>query len=103
MNKNDYIVLLEETESAIRHSVMKLRTLEERRKMLHKLRDHVLFMSEVQALPQLVRESYHETVFTVFRYFHVNRQLGRKAHRFDAPVLDKLLDVISNFMYHDGV
>ena len=103
MNKNDYIVLLEETESAIRHSVMKLKTLEERRKMLHKLRDHVLFMSEVQALPQLVRESYHETVFTVFRYFHVNRQLGRKAHRFDAPVLDKLLDVISNFMYNDGV
>ena len=103
MKKNDHIVLLEETEGAIRNSVMKLKTREERQKMLHKLRDHVLFMSEVQALPQLVRESYHETVFTVFRYFHVNQQLGREAHRFDAPVLDKLLDVISNFMYHDGV
>ena len=103
MKKTNDIVLLEETGEAIRSEVMKLQALEERRKMLHKLRDYVMFLSEVQALPQLVRESYHETVFTVFRYLHVNRQLGREAHRFDAPVLDKLLDVISNFMYHDGV
>ena len=103
MEKERDIALVEETEGAIRNSVMKLKTLEERRKMLHKLRDCVLFMSEVQALPQLVRESYHETVFTVFRYFHVNQQLGREAHRFDAPVLDKLLDMISKILYDDGV
>ena len=103
MKKNDNIVLLEETEGAIRHNVMKLETLEERRKMLHKLRDHVLLMSEVQALPQLARESYYQTVFVVFKYLRANRQLGREAHRFDWWVLDELLDMISNFLYHDGV
>lgn len=103
MKKTNDIVLLEETGEAIRSEVMKLQALEERRKMLHKLRDYVMFLNEVQALPQLVRERYYRTVFAVFKYLRANRQLGREAHRFDGRVLDGLLDVISNFMYHDGV
>ena len=103
MEKERDISLVEETESAIRQGVMKLKTREERQKMLHRLRECVLFMSEVQALPQLVRERFYEAFFPMFRYLRANRQLGREAHRFDVPVLDKLLDVISKILHDDGV
>ena len=103
MKKNGNIALVEETESAIRNNVMKLKTREERQKMLHRLRECALFMSEVQALPQLVRERFYEAFFPVFKYLRANRQMGREAHRFDAPVLDKLFDIISKILHDDEV
>ena len=103
MKEERDIALVEETESAIRNNVMKLKTREERQKMLHMLQDYVMHMSNVQACHQLVREHYYACAFAVFKYLRANRQLGREAHRFDAPVLDKLLDVISKILHDDGV
>ena len=48
-------VYLEETERAVRASVERLATVEERRQMLEQLGRFVGYLNDVQELPQLVR------------------------------------------------
>ena len=95
-------VYLEETERAVRTSVERLATVEERRQMLVQLGRGVVFMICVQALPQLVSECIMFSQHTVYYCLLKNRQLERRVGAVDREVRQSVECLLSKLLVEYG-
>ena len=95
-------VYLEETERAVRASVERLATVEERRQMLEQLGRFVGYLNDVQALPQLVRECSMFAQQTVYYCLLKNHQLERRVGAFDHEVRQSVECLLSKLLVEYG-
>ena len=96
------ILLLQETERALREAVERLESAEERHEMLVRVGDFVQFMNSVQRMPMVTRLSYYRAAFATYNLLRVNHQLGRRVGAFDADVYMEITKILSKLLVENG-
>ena len=97
------ILLLQETERALREAVERLESAEERHEMLVRVGDFVQFMNSVQRMPMVARLSYYRAAFATYNLLRVNQQLGRRVGAFDDGVYTGIVRILSKLLVENRI